>query len=242
MGIIRHIPNTITSMNVLCGVIGVVFTFEGRLELAFVMMLAAAVFDFFDGFAARLLGAYSEMGKELDSLCDMVSFGVLPSMMLCRLMALQTGSASLLCYAPLLIAVFSALRLAKFNIDVRQHESFIGLATPACAMICGSLCSYVQATPDSFLAGWCAGKVFIPVLTAVLCELLICELPMLSFKFKKGAPKSITTARVVFIICAVLLLALTLAFGRHWSLGVLLILCVYILMNLIFYISDRIKG
>ena len=82
MSIKKYIPNAITSMNLVCGIIGVIFAFKARFDLAFYMMIAAAVFDFMDGLAARALGAYSDMGKELDSLCDMVSFGVLPSVML----------------------------------------------------------------------------------------------------------------------------------------------------------------
>ncbi len=81
MNIVKHIPNTITSMNLLCGVLGVIFTLDGRIDIAFYLMLAAAVFDFFDGFSARLLKAYSDIGKELDSLADVVSFGVLPSVL-----------------------------------------------------------------------------------------------------------------------------------------------------------------
>ena len=137
MRIVKHIPNTITSTNLLCGVLGVICTLKGSLDTAFILMLAAAVCDFCDGLAARLLKAYSELGKQLDSLADMVSFGVLPSLMMYSLMVQAQGD-SWICYVPLLIAVFSALRLAKFNIDERQSDSFIGLATPACAIICGS--------------------------------------------------------------------------------------------------------
>ena len=135
MKIVRHIPNSITSMNLLFGVMGVIYTFKGNFETAFLLMLAAAVCDFCDGLSARLLNAYSDVGKELDSLADMVSFGLLPSLMLHRLMA-TIGSESFLSYIPLIIAVLSALRLAKFNVDERQTDNFIGLATPACAMIC----------------------------------------------------------------------------------------------------------
>ena len=124
MNIIKHIPNTITSMNLLCGVMGVIFTFQGKFDIAFYMMLAGALCDFCDGLAARALKAYSELGKQLDSLADMVSFGTLPALILHRLM-LETQGESVWCYIPLLIAVFSALRLAKFNIDERQSENFI---------------------------------------------------------------------------------------------------------------------
>ena len=97
-------------MNLLSGILGVIFALQGNIQTAFILMLAAACFDFCDGLAARLLGAYSEVGKELDSLSDLVSFGVLPAIML----YCATGSCGWICYIPLIIAVFSALRLAKF--------------------------------------------------------------------------------------------------------------------------------
>ena len=109
--------------------------YKARLIIAAVcMVLAAAVFDFLDGLAARALDAYSDIGKELDSLCDVVSFGVLPALMLYRTMVDLSG-AGVFCCLPLVLAVFSALRLAKFNVDERQHGSFLGLPTPAAAMI-----------------------------------------------------------------------------------------------------------
>lgn len=240
MGIKKHIPNFITSMNLLCGVIGVVFAFKTRLDVAFCLMLAAAVFDFLDGFAARLLGAYSDMGKELDSLADLVSFGVLPSLMLYSLM--QTNMYSdleFLCWVPLLIAVFSGLRLAKFNIDERQTNSFLGLPTPACALLCGSLCYFVCMEPASFLAAWACGPVFVPALSVILCALLVCELPMFSMKFSKDDSSSVKSKRLSFVIEVAIVLALTLIFGFHWSAVVLTTFVLYIVKNL-FYALFRI--
>ena len=121
MNIIRHIPNTITSMNLLCGIMGVICTFSGQFDIAFCLMLAAAVCDFCDGMSARLLKAYSDVGKELDSLADMVSFGLLPALMLNQLMIGIHGE-TFWSYTPLIIAILSAVRLAKFNIDERQTE------------------------------------------------------------------------------------------------------------------------
>ena len=135
----KYVPDFITSLGLASGVLGVVFALEGKIWLAFPLMLAAAVFDFCDGLAARALDAYSDLGKELDSLSDMVSFGVLPSVMLYNLMKTCTFSSSAWCLVPLLLAVFSGLRLAKFNVDPRQHMSFVGLPTPVAALLCGSL-------------------------------------------------------------------------------------------------------
>ena len=182
MKIVKHIPNTITSLNLLCGVLGVICSLEGRIDYAFYLMLAAAVFDFCDGFSARLLKAYSDIGKELDSLSDMVSFGVLPSVMLYCLMG-DLNPDCWLRLVPLLIAVFSGLRLAKFNVDERQTENFIGLATPSCAILCGSIAYYVTRCPESTIAAWAGVKWSIPVMSVILSGLLVSEFPMFSLKY-----------------------------------------------------------
>ncbi len=220
-------------MNLLCGVLGVIFTFSGRFDLAFYAMLTAAVCDFCDGLSARLLKAYSDMGKELDSLADMVSFGVLPSLMMYRLMNQLYGD-SYLVYIPLLIAVFSGLRLAKFNIDERQSENFIGLATPACAMICGSFCYYVSKDPSSILHSWAATAWFIPVCSAVLSLLLVSEIPMFSMKFKKGLKltEPVNLQRLIFFAIIILAAVTTAVLDLNWSLIVLLSFTAYILMNI----------
>ena len=194
MSLTKHIPNTITSLNLLCGVMGVIFAMEGRLDAAFVLMLLAALFDFCDGLAARLLHAYSDIGKELDSLCDVVSFGVLPSVMLFSLWGRPLWPLGFL---PLLLAVFSALRLAKFNLDERQHDGFIGLPTPAAAMICGALAHCAATTPGGFLATLAASSWFIPALALCLSALLVCEVPM--FAVKLGGGKAVPESRKGFI-------------------------------------------
>ncbi len=237
MKIIRHIPDTITSMNLLCGAVGVICAFEGRLESAFYLMIAAAVFDFLDGFAARALGAHTDIGKELDSLSDMVSFGLLPAIMLHRLMV-ETGNASAWSYIPLAIAVFSALRLAKFNIDDSQKDNFIGLATPACAMLCGALVHYICKTPDSFLAPWAGTRLFIPVLSLILCALLVSRIPMFSLKFKAGQKDSIVyKLRIGFIgFCVAVTIAIFL-FGLQFSMIFIVSVTGYIIMNISNFIS-----
>ncbi len=230
----RHIPNFITSMNLVSGLVGVIFAIQSRLDLAFYCMLAAAVFDFLDGFAARLLNAYSDMGRELDSLCDLVSFGVLPGLMLCRLMQLFHFGQSWLCWLPLVLAVFSALRLAKFNVDPRQAAGFLGLPTPAAALLCGALCCYCCYTPVEFLSTWVAGPVFVPVLTLCLCALLVSEIPMFSFKFHKGDGKLLTIKRLTLAVFLLAAFVWCLAAGHHWSLAVLLGFVFYILNNLVY--------
>ena len=230
----KYIPDLITSMNLVCGLIGVVFVLKSRLDIAFLCMLAAAVFDFLDGTAARALDAYSDLGKELDSLCDLVSFGVLPALMLCFLMQTFRFDGSWICWVPLVLAVFAALRLAKFNVDPRQKDSFLGLPVPAAGILCGALCSYCCHAPVEFLSTWVSGPVFIPLLALILGILMVCEVPMFSFKFHKGDPRPLTVKRltlVAFILAAAVFCLLA---RHHWSLAVLLGFVFYILNNLVY--------
>ncbi|MFI3262390.1 MAG: CDP-diacylglycerol--serine O-phosphatidyltransferase [Rikenellaceae bacterium] len=173
--IVKMIPNTITCMNVVCGCMAVMFAFSGFLVGSFMMILLAAVFDFFDGFAARLLKAYSPMGKELDSLADMISFGLAPAAI-----AYSMGAE----YMAFMIAVFSALRLAKFNIDERQTSEFIGLPTPANAIFFGAL-GYIYFNRDPYFIYEIIEITPVLIgLVIVFSLLLVSEIRMFSLKFK----------------------------------------------------------
>ena len=206
MALKKHIPNAITSLNLLCGVIGIVLYFKNN-DLAFAAMLAAVAFDFCDGLAARLLGVISPRGKELDSLADVVSFGVLPAIMMAGMAdyLYQGGPWRWLCAIPLLIAVLSALRLSKFNLDERQHESF---------------------TPF-----W----VF-PAVAAVLCFLLVCELPMFSFKFGKDMKADVATRmlRYAIISISIIIIVLVILLRLPWPAIILGVLLAYILENALY--------
>ena len=239
MSIKKHIPNAITSLNLICGVIGIIALFEPELHaiayFPFLCMLTAVLFDFCDGLAARLLGAYSPLGKELDSLADMVSFGVLPALMMyfnCSLWA-AGGIVVFFAWIPLLIAVFSAVRLAKFNLDERQHSSFIGLPTPASALICGSLCCLLGYLPDSF--GTAIPWILIGV-SLVLCVLLVCELPMFSFKFGKDIEADTATKMLRYALLSIsfIIIVLVILFALPWPAIILGIFLVYILENALF--------
>ena len=230
----KYIPDLITSMNLVCGLVGVVFALRSRLDLAFICMLAAAVFDFLDGTAARALDAYSDLGKELDSLCDLVSFGVLPALMLCFLMQTYRFDGSWICWLPLVLALFAALRLAKFNVDPRQKDGFLGLPVPAAGILCGALCSYCCHAPVEFLSTWVSGPVFIPLLAACLCVLMVCEMPMFSFKFHKGDARSLTVKRITLVAFILAAAVFCLLAKHHWSLAVLLGFVFYILNNLVY--------
>lgn len=240
MKIVKHIPNTITSMNLICGVMGVIFTFKGNPDIAFYLMLAAALCDLLDGMSARALNAYSDLGKQLDSLADMISFGVLPAIMCHRLMYILSGD-TFWCYTPLLIAVFSAVRLAKFNIDERQSENFIGLATPACAMLAGAFVFHVSEIHDGVLFDLARTMYFIPAASSVLSLLLVSEIPMFSMKFKKGskADSSVHKMRISFLLIALITCIMVPILKWHISCIVMIIFVAYILMNVGHHLIPR---
>ena len=240
MSVSKHIPNTITSMSVLCGAMGVIWAFRGQMDVAFILMLLAAVCDFCDGLAARLLNAYSPMGKELDSLADMVSFGLLPTLMLVTTMHFR-GVEGWVIYLPLFLAVMSALRLAKFNVDERQSSDFLGIATPTSAVICGSLACYIHMEPGSMLAAWAGTAWFLPLVALVLGLLLVSEIPMFGMKIKKGH-KLLDAKRIVFLAVAVSVLAVTIILDAHFSMAVLIIFGFYILENLLLWAAAKVSG
>ena len=228
MGIVKHIPNTITSMNLLSGAVGVILALEGWPEWAFACMLLAAVFDFCDGLAARLLDAYSPVGKELDSLADVVSFGLLPSIMLVTCM----DNDGWWRFLPLVLAAASALRLAKFNTDERQATDFLGVPTPASAMVVGSLCCFIAAGNDMTLYRLALTPWFLPVVALVMSLLVTSEIPMFGMKITKGH-KLMDAKRIVFLCLVVAAIAVTIILSAHWSLAVLLAFTAYIIENLI---------
>ena len=223
-------------MNLFCGALGVIFTFHGELNIAFYLMIASAVCDFFDGVAARALKAFTPIGKDLDSLADVVSFGLLPAMMIHRRMV-EGGVTGWLSYVPLIIVVFSAIRLAKFNVDDRQTENFLGLPTPACAMWCGSL---IYAADNGVMTSvdMLHNPYFIPVASVILAFLLVSEIPMISIKVKKNSEYNPVRIRFV-VICAVFSVA-ALVLKIHWSFIPLLIFTLYILHNLIRFILAKV--
>jgi len=184
--IVKHIPNAITCGNLVCGCLAIISIFEGDLPMAAYLVGMALVLDFFDGFAARLLKVSSPIGKDLDSLADMVTFGVVPGLMTYKLLAMSAADTPWLKYTALIIPVFSCIRLAKFNNDVRQSDSFIGLPTPANAMV---ICSIpLIVTGDSALSilyiNWLEQPYFLITMFVVLSLLLVSEIPLLALKFK----------------------------------------------------------
>ncbi|HEY6160534.1 MAG TPA: CDP-alcohol phosphatidyltransferase family protein [Bacteroidia bacterium] len=277
----KNIPNFFTCLNLLCGCIGIVLAFRGELVWTAYMVGIAAVMDFLDGFVARLLKVHSEIGKQLDSLADMVTFGVVPGVVMFKLFqesifyygwpediqgpnAILPGSFGdlwidfnnpltswqlLLPFSAFLITIFSAIRLAKFNIDTRQADSFIGVPTPANSiLICslplvlftgnhlnecadggysgiGPLIKFWKNGPD-FLQQWIMNPWFLLGLTLVMSFLLVAELPLFALKFKNFSWKD---NKIRFIFLA-LCLALLIIFRQ---LGIPFIIVLYILMSVV---------
>jgi len=212
---IRHIPNFLTCCNLVCGCLGIVFCLENRGVPAAYFVLAAGVFDFFDGFAARWLKVISPIGKELDSLADMVSFGLLPSLVMYKMIG-SSSNESFLPYIAFLIAVCSALRLAIFNVDETQHDSFKGLNTPANTIFITSLPLITGAAGEWIQQTW-----VLITITVVFSLFMVSRIDILAFKFKDFSWTN-NKLRFTFLATAVLLLAL-------WGLSALsLIILIYI--------------
>ena len=193
MNIKSHIPNTITSLNLICGCRASIAFLQGENELGITLVIAALVFDFLDGFVARLLDVKSEIGKQLDSLADMVTFGVVPGIILYVALLQSTSfqielfdqSISPIPYIGFLITVFSALRLAKFNLDTRQTDSFIGLPTPANTILFLTIpLSLIYADESSLTTNLISNPYVLLTFIVVFSYLLIAEIPLLSLKFK----------------------------------------------------------
>lgn len=226
----KHIPNTLTLCNLLSGCTGVVFAVRGNFSAVLICLMLSEIFDFFDGFSARALGAYSEIGKELDSLADLISFGLCPSVCLFSWYSIAHPEIPLLRWIPFLLTAASALRLAKFNLDTRQTTSFLGLATSGCALLLIPLAVYSFYT-DGFLHILMGTVWFIPVLTVVFSFLLVCEFPMFSLKKMTGLLKAFIVGSIVLVI-ACLIREIRGPWYVTVSLSIFLILTYYLVLNI----------
>lgn len=219
MNLFRHLPNFLTCCNLICGCLGIVFALQDSAASAALWVWAACVFDFFDGFAARKLKVNSPIGKELDSLADMVSFGVLPSVVMFQMIS-TSSSGEWLPFAGFSIAVFSALRLAQFNIDERQQDSFIGLPTPANALFITGL--VFLGSPFNVLL---SKDYYLIILTVLSSLILVAPLELFALKFKNYSWTD-NKLRFTFLLFSVLLLAL-------WQAAAIpLIILGYVLLSL----------
>ena len=221
--IVKNIPNSITCLNLLSGCFACIFAFQGQYDWVALCIGLSALFDFLDGMAARLLHAYSPLGKELDSLADLISFGLAPGLMVMHLMAYNSTFHGMAEYqswralSALLIPVFSALRLAKFNIDTRQTTSFIGLPVPANALFWIGICQAVLRM-ESPVCGYA-----IVALVIIFSLLLVSEIPMFSLKFKNLKWKENYLRYLIIVVAAICLISLGLA-GLAATIGLYIVL------------------
>ena len=226
----KHIPNTITCLNLISGCIATYWAFQGDYQLALLFIIIGAVFDFFDGMTARLLHVSSPIGKELDSLADDITFGFAPSAIVFSFLSPLTSHISpLIPYLAFVMAAFSALRLAKFNLDERQALGFIGLPTPANALFWGSLVVGLEES-GSFVAAnnWWA----ILLLMFFSCYLLVSEIPMFALKFKTWGWKGNEIKYIFLLTCIPLILLLKVS-------GLAAIIAWYVILSVINNIKNK---
>jgi CDP-diacylglycerol--serine O-phosphatidyltransferase len=232
----KQIPNIITLMNLLSGVSGIVAALNGYWNVAFWLIIIGATFDFFDGMVARLLGVSGPLGKELDSLADVVTFGVLPAIIMYKLLLgsdlpypyFMVYNVRIIPLIAFVIAAMSAFRLAKFNIDTRQTSSFIGLPTPANALFIGSL-SYAsnKICHCAPMHDIIASPYFLIPLILLLSYLLIAEIPLFALKFKNYSWVD-NKIRYVFLLTSAVLLVI---FYQWMYMAILIIIPFYILLS-----------
>ena len=244
MSLVKHVPNTITLLNLLSGTIAAIFAVQGNLVMAAIFVAVGIFLDFFDGLAARMLNVKSELGLQLDSLADMVTSGVVPGIVMFQLfkMALPGGDLQAVDWTAgenhlewnlpvaalfgLLVTLGSAYRLAKFNIDERQTDSFIGLPTPANALLILSLPLILIFQPQPFLVDLILNEWFLVVLTLFSCFMLNAEIPLFALKFKTWGFSENKLRYLFLIFCIVLLIFL------HFA-AVPLIIISYVILSMI---------
>ena len=223
--IVKHTPNLLTCLNLFCGCLACIAALKGDFIHTTIWVVAGALFDFFDGLAARLMKVYSSIGKDLDSLADMITFGLAPTFAVFTFLQLSLNQydfsfVKFIPYIAFLLVVFSALRLAKFNVDDRQGSSFIGLPTPANALFWVSLLAGLK--------GYLLTSIYTPVgiicLILLFSYLLIAEIPMFSLKVKDFSWNK-NMLQYILVLCTLIFIALF-----HFG-GISLGIFVYILMS-----------
>lgn len=240
MNLKKHIPNILTLGNLFCGTVATIFAIKGDFVATAILVLIGIGFDFLDGFVARILNVQAELGKQLDSLADMVTSGVVPGLVMMQLLvnAFDTDAVgyfgidtyaktgSIVPYIGLLLTLLAGYRLAKFNIDERQSDSFIGLPTPAMCLFIVSLPLIAEYSNQAFFVGLIHNKVFLIAITFILSFTMVSELPLFSLKFKNYSIKDNVIKYGFLLFSIVLLIAL-----KFVSIPVIILL--YILLSLI---------
>ncbi|MFD0798273.1 CDP-alcohol phosphatidyltransferase family protein [Maribacter chungangensis] len=248
----KHIPNFITLLNLFCGCVATVFAVWNQLEVAAVFVALGIFFDFFDGLAARVLNVKSELGLQLDSLADMITSGLVPGIVMFQLLGMsQTGGwnldtyslmssegfklTSLLPFVGFIVTLASGYRLAKFNLDENQVSSFIGLPTPANALLLLSLPLILFYHPSTFLSELILNQWFLIGGILLSAFLLNCNLPLFALKFKNWGFKD-NALRYVFLTVSLVLL-ITIQF-----LAVPVIILFYVLSSFINHVGVPKEG
>ena len=224
----KHISNLITALNIVCGMLAIIAAFRWNLQAAVYFILAGAFFDFCDGTVARLLKVSSSFGKELDSLCDVVTFGVAPGIVTYQMMLNNFGEHSCIPFLSVSIPVFSALRLAKFNLDERQTTGFLGLPTPANALFFAG----IPFIDNSFLLSLLEMSWLLPILTVIFSLLLVTKIPLFSLKFENLKFKGNEVRYVFFLSVFFLIILLT-------NNALPVIILSYILISFIFLLFKK---
>lgn len=225
MNIKKHIPNLITLLNLLSGCIALVFAIDLNFEMAFFFVSLGIFLDFFDGFFARLFKASSPLGLQLDSLADMVTSGLVPGFVM-FLMLSKNADSSFIPYLGFIITLGSCYRLANFNIDTRQTDSFIGLPTPANALLILSLPLVMQHTSSELIYEFLKNQWILLAITAFSAYILNAEIPLFSLKIK-AFNFSKNKLQIIFLTISV---ALLIAFQ---FLGIPLVILFYVLLSVL---------
>lgn len=231
MNIKKHIPNSITLLNLFCGCIALVFAFHRNFEMAFYFVCLGIFLDFFDGFFARLFKVSSPLGLQLDSLADMVTSGVVPGLVMYQMMVDNSTAASesylqIFPYLGFLIALGSCYRLANFNIDTRQTDSFIGLPTPANALFILSLPLVLKYSDSIFVLEILTNRWVLLAITLLSASILNAEIPLFSLKIKKFNFAA-NALQISFLMLSLLLLIFF-----HY-LGIPLLIISYVLLSVV---------
>lgn len=227
----RNLPNIITLANLGSGVLAIIALFEGRWDLILWLLGASLVFDFLDGLVARALGVHSELGLQLDSLADLISFGLAPGIAL--FLTFKDASLSgeplpdFLPYIALLVPIFSAFRLAKFNIDDRQEDYFIGLPTPSNAILLYAICLWAHWTDNPTTEAILYHPFFLSILSIATSLLLVAELPLMSLKVKSWTWRENKSR--IFLVLAIVLLFVFLRFR-----ALAFVIPLYLLISILF--------
>ncbi len=222
----KHIPNLLTLGNLFCGTVATIFAVKSDFRIVAILVMIGVILDFFDGFVARLLKVQGELGKQLDSLADMVTSGVVPGIVMFQLIQNSVGVNSYLPYVALLLTLGAGYRLAVFNIDTRQSSSFIGVPTPAMNLFVVFLPLIISENRFESVTTLLTNPYVLVVISVLFCYLMNCSLELFSLKFKDYSFKKNMVKYLFLLVSLILLIALKI-------MALPLIICIYILISVL---------